>query len=185
MYDYVNWNFRPPEQNWKLRMLMRSGCPINLSAELLGDRWSLVVLRDIMFGNKRTFGELHGTSLEGIATNMLASRLKKLTDEGMLSTSRDPRHKQRLFYSLTEKAIAFVPVMVQLGAWGSAWLPVTPQFSIRAITLEEGGPALWADFQQELRHLHLGKKAPKRSATALMEAAFERVAGNEAAHGQS
>lgn len=156
-------------------MQIRSGCPINLSAELLGDRWSLVVLRDIMFGNKRTFGELHGTSLEGIATNILASRLKKLTAEGMLTTASDPGHKQRTIYSLTEMAIGFVPVMVHLGGWGSHWLPVTRQFSARAIALEAGGPSLWSDFQQELRHLHLGAEAPKRSALAVLERAYEKA----------
>ncbi len=60
-------------------MDQRSGCPINLAVEILGDRWSLVVLRDIMFGNFRTYGELHGHSLEGIATNILANRLKRLS----------------------------------------------------------------------------------------------------------
>ena len=58
----------------------RSGCPINMTMELLGDRWSLVVLRDVMFGGRTRFRELLGNSLEGIASNVLASRLAKLTD---------------------------------------------------------------------------------------------------------
>ena len=56
----------------------RSGCPINLTMEILGDRWSLVVLRDVMFGNKRHFRDLLETSMEGIASNILAARLKRL-----------------------------------------------------------------------------------------------------------
>ena len=83
-------------------MEIRSGCPINLSVEVLGDRWSLVVLRDMMFGNFRTYRELHGNSLEGIATNILAARLRHLEAEGFISAAADPSHKQRTIYSLTE-----------------------------------------------------------------------------------
>src|SRR5579885_3586561 len=63
----------------------RSGCPINLALEQLGDRWSLIVIRDVMFGNRRTFGELLGQSEEGIATNILADRLQRLTASGLLT----------------------------------------------------------------------------------------------------
>ena len=76
-------------------MDVRSGCPINLSVEVLGDKWSLVVLRDMMFGRSRTYGELHGHSLEGIATNILAARLRHLEEEGFITAAPDPRHKQR------------------------------------------------------------------------------------------
>lgn len=149
-------------------MDQRSGCPINLSVELLGDRWSLVVLRDIMFGNRRTYGELHGTSLEGIATNILASRLKRLMDEGLVTAAPDPGHKQRTIYSLTEKAIALVPVMVQLGAWGARYLPAAPELAARSEVLEAGGPEMWRDFTDELRHLHLGDPPPARSVLAAL-----------------
>jgi DNA-binding HxlR family transcriptional regulator len=149
----------------------RSGCPINLAVEVLGDRWSLVVLRDIMFANRRTYGELHGPSLEGIATNILADRLKRLLDEGMITAAPDPRHKQRTIYSLTEKAIALVPVMVQLGAWGVRYLPAAPELAARSTALEQGGPQMWSDFMDELRHLHLGATPPGRSVLAEMQRA--------------
>ena len=61
----------------------RSGCPINLSVEVFGDKWSLIVLRDMMFGNRRHFRELLSNSMEGIASNILADRLKRLTEEGL------------------------------------------------------------------------------------------------------
>ena len=156
---------------------MRSGCPINLTVELLGDRWSLVVLRDIMFGNFRTYRDLHGHSLEGIATNILASRLKHLNQEGLLTVAPDPGHRQRMIYSLTEKAIALVPVMAALGAWGVRYRPVSPDLAARAIVLDEGGPALWQDFMDELRHIHLGAPPPARSALARMEAAYLAATG--------
>lgn len=161
-------------------MDLRSGCPINLAVEVLGDRWSLVVLRDVMFGNFRSYGDLHGRSLEGIATNILASRLKRLVQEGLLTTAPDPAHRQRTIYSLTEKAISLVPIMVQLGGWGVRFLPVTPDLAARAITLEAGGPPMWADFMDELRHLHLGAPPPARSVLAELERAWRAAGGGRA-----
>lgn len=166
-------------------MDMRSGCPINLSVEVLGDRWSLVIIRDIVFGNKRTYSDLHGTSLEGIATNILAARLKHLVDEGFLTAAPDPGHKQRTIYSLTEKAIALVPVMAQLAAWGARFLPAAPELAIRATTLEAGGPAMWADLMDELRHIHLGTPAPKRSVLAELDRAYRAVLAGRAADSQA
>ena len=137
----------------------RSGCPINLTLETLGDRWSLIVIRDIMFGNRRHFRELQANSEEGIASNILADRLKRLVEAGLLSKAEDPSHKQKSVYSLTEKAIQLVPLLVQMGAWGRRHLKVTHELSVRAALLEEGGPQLWADFMDELRTVHLGAPA--------------------------
>lgn len=134
----------------------RSGCPINLSLEVFGDRWSLLVLRDIMFGNRRYYGELLANSDERIASNILANRLARLVDLGMLSRAADPSHKQKVIYSLTEPSIQLVPVFAHLGAWGRRHLPVSPELAIRAELLENGGPELWDAFMDELRELHLG-----------------------------
>lgn len=144
----------------------RSGCPINLTMEVIGDRWSLVVLRDIMFGNRRHFRELLEGSMEGIASNILSARLKRLVDVGLLSRSDDASHKQKVIYSLTEPAIQLVPVMAVIGAWGCRHLPATRELSIRAQLLEEGGPELWEDFMDELRTLHLGA-SPKSESSVL------------------
>ena len=162
-------------------MDVRSGCPINLSVEVLGDKWSLVVLRDVMFGRSRTYGELHGHSLEGIATNILAARLRHLEDEGFITAAADPRHKQRTIYSLTEKAIALVPVMAALGNWGIRFQPADPTFAARSILLEEGGPAMRAAFMDELRYLHLGAARPQRSVLAELDAAYEAAVERKAA----
>lgn len=160
-------------------MEIRSGCPINLSVEVLGDKWSLVVLRDMMFGNLRTYRELHGNSLEGIATNILASRLRHLEAEGFISAAADPSHKQRTIYSLTEKAIALVPVMVALGNWGVQHTPADPTFAARSIALEEGGPEMWRAFMDELRHMHLGAARPQRSVLAELNAAYEAACAKQ------
>jgi DNA-binding HxlR family transcriptional regulator len=133
----------------------RSGCPINLTMEELGDRWSLIIIRDMMFANRRHFRELLTQSMEGIASNILAARLKRLTEQGFITRADDPTHKQKGVYSLTEKAIQLVPVLVAIGAWGRRHLAVTEELSIRARLLEEGGPKMWGEFMDELRALHL------------------------------
>lgn len=133
----------------------RSRCPINLSLEVFGDRWSLLILRDMMFGGKRHFRELL-RSEEGISSNILADRLRKLVEEGMLTKADDPTHKQKAIYSLTDKSIALVPVFAQLGAWGSRYLPASEELSVSARVLQEGGPQMWDRFMSELREEHLG-----------------------------
>ncbi|HEX7849126.1 MAG TPA: helix-turn-helix domain-containing protein [Sphingomonas sp.] len=156
----------------------RSGCPINLSMEVLGDRWSLIVIRDIMFGNRHHFRELLSHSQEGIASNILADRLKKLVGRGLLTKRDDPSHKQKAIYSLTEPAIQLLPVLAQIGAWGRRHLPTTPELAIRAQLLEEGGPPLWDAFMAELRHEHLGTPLPPNHEPVLprLTAAYEALA---------
>lgn len=151
----------------------RSGCPINLTLEALGDRWSLIVIRDMMFGNRRHFRELLTHSQERIASNILASRLTRLEEAGLVSRRDDPSHKQKVIYSLTEASIELVPLLAQMGAWGLRHTPASRELSIRAKILEDGGPKLWAEFMTELRHLHLGAPAPKRSVFAKLQSAYE------------
>lgn len=104
----------------------RSSCPINLSIELVGDKWTLLVLRDIMFADRRHFRVLLAESVEGIASNILSDRLKWLTEHGLLTRSPDPAHRQKLLYSLTERSIDLVPVLVQLGVWGGLHTDADP-----------------------------------------------------------
>lgn len=159
----------------------RSGCPINQSLEVLGDKWSLLILRDMIFGDRRHFRELL-RSPEGISSNILADRLKMLTAQGMITRRDDPSHKQKGIYSLTEKAIALVPVMAHLGAWGRKWLPVSEELSIRAQLLEEGGPAMWETFMAELRQGHLtdAAAAPPATVRATLQAAYGEVVARRA-----
>ncbi|SCB17810.1 winged helix-turn-helix transcriptional regulator [Rhizobium multihospitium] len=147
--------------------LHRSGCPINLTLEILGDRWSLIVIRDIMFGNRRHFRELLQNSGERIASNILADRLKRLVEHGLLTRKSDPTHKQKAVYSLTEMSIDLVPLFAHMGAWGRKHLPVSEELSIRAELLEDGGQKLWEDFMAELRAKHLGKVLPPGTPSVL------------------
>ncbi|MEV6554639.1 helix-turn-helix domain-containing protein [Nocardia sp. NPDC051756] len=137
----------------------RSGCPINATIEVIGDRWTLLVLRDVMFGNRRYFRELLAASEEGIASNILSDRLKRLVAAGLLSRE-DSRPGQKAEYRLTEPAIQLVPIMAQLGSWGLRHRPTTRQLRVRAELLEQGGPELWAEFMDELREAHLGIPRP-------------------------
>ena len=158
----------------------RSGCPINLTLEQLGDRWSLIVIRDVMFGNRRSFGELLAHSEEGIATNILADRLKRLTAAGLLSRAPDPAHRQKSVYSLTEASIQLVPLLAHMGAWGRRHTPVSRELSVRAELLEKGGPPLWSAFMDELRHLHLAARRPPRSVFAELQSAYEKALAQRA-----
>jgi DNA-binding HxlR family transcriptional regulator len=155
----------------------RSGCPINLTLEMLGDRWSLIVIRDLMFGSRGHYRELLTQSEEGIASNILADRLKRLVDAGLLSRRDDPTHKQKAIYRLTEPAIELVPLLAQMGAWGRRHTPASEELSVRAQLLEEGGPSMWEALQAELRSLHLGAPSPQRSVLAELQGAYEAAAG--------
>ncbi|AOO79982.1 winged helix-turn-helix transcriptional regulator [Bosea vaviloviae] len=168
----------------------RSGCPINLTLEVVGDAWSLLVLRDMMFGNRRHFRELLLQSEEGISSNILADRLKTLLEQGILTRADDVTHKQKLTYSLTEKGIQLLPVLAQMSGWGLKFLPVSEELSIRAELLAQGGPALWEEFMDELRESHLGTINPARtqpgwiSVGSRLRAAYEAVLARKATEAQ-
>ena len=133
----------------------RSLCPINLALELIGDKWSLLILRDLMFANKRHFRELL-LSEEGISSNILSERLARLVDAGLLTKADDPTHRQKAIYSLTPVGIDLLPVLAQLGIWGRKYLPVTRESAADAAALEKGGPALWKEMRAQLRRTHGG-----------------------------
>lgn len=159
----------------------RSGCPINLTLEQLGDRWSLIVIRDVMFGNRRTYGELLGRSEEGIASNILAERLKRLASAGLLSWRPDAHHRQKGIYSLTEASIQLVPLLAHMGAWGRRFTNPSVELSVRAELLENGGPPLWDAFMAELRHMHLGAPRPVRSVFTELQVAYEKAMAERSA----
>jgi DNA-binding HxlR family transcriptional regulator len=97
----------------------RSGCPLNASVEMLGDRWSLLIIRDMMLRGFRYFKDIL-KSYEGIATNILADRLRKLEAHGIIATERDPSDGRKLIYSLTAKGIDLAPVLTEMVLWAAA-----------------------------------------------------------------
>ena len=96
----------------------RSACPLNASIEMLGDRWSLLIIRDMMLRGSRTFKEFLA-SYEKIATNILADRLQKLAAGGIVVRERSSQDGRSTHYRLTEKGIALGPVLLELLIWGA------------------------------------------------------------------
>jgi DNA-binding HxlR family transcriptional regulator len=119
----------------------------------VGDRWSLLILRDIILHDRRHYTALLEHNPERISTSVLARQLAKLEAAGLLRAQRDRLHRQRVEYSLTETAIRLLPVMVQLAAWSVRCNGASADSRISR--LERGGPALWARCMDALRAAHL------------------------------
>jgi DNA-binding HxlR family transcriptional regulator len=96
----------------------RSECPLNASVEMLGDRWSLLIIRDMMLRGFRTYKEFM-ENYEGIATNILADRLRKLMAYKIIAAEADPSDGRKLIYSLTEKGIDLAPVLTEMVLWAA------------------------------------------------------------------
>lgn len=96
----------------------RSGCPISFALDVLGDKWSLLVLRDLVFRSARHFQDFIESS-EGIASNVLAERLSRLVTYGIVTKTRDPEDRRRYIYSLTPAGLDLIPVLIDLTIWGS------------------------------------------------------------------
>jgi DNA-binding HxlR family transcriptional regulator len=98
----------------------RSPCPVTFALDQVGDKWSLLVVRDLMFHGKKTYGEFLESG-EGIATNVLADRLKCLETEGLVEKIRDPENKRRYLYSLTGKGLDLAPVLLEMVRWSAKY----------------------------------------------------------------
>lgn len=108
----------------------RSDCPINFALETFGDPWSLLIIRDIVYFGKKTYGEFLASE-EGMATNILASRLARLEEQGILVKKPSEQDKRREEYVLTEKGLDLIPVLVEMANWSAEYDP------------ETGAPAAW------------------------------------------
>jgi len=100
----------------------RSNCPINYALEIIGDKWSLLIVRDIVYVGKKTHGEFLKSD-ESIATNILADRLTRLECQGILSKKADPNDGRREFFSLTEKGLGLIPFLIDLQLWSDEFGP--------------------------------------------------------------
>jgi DNA-binding HxlR family transcriptional regulator len=129
----------------------RSRCPINLAVELVGDSWSLLVLRDIMFADRHGFGELHAGSAEGIATNILTDRLRKLVDAGLLTREPVPGHRQWGRYQLTESAMDLYPVFLAMASFSLRHLDPDRELASWAREMHAGGTEREDDVLAQIR----------------------------------
>jgi len=118
----------------------RSNCPIAYALDFVGDKWTLIVLRDLIMARKRHFRELLAGS-EGIATNILASRLKLLEAAGLVTRRLDPAEARRVIYEPTEKALDLVPVLIELMRWSTKYDPksAAPPRFVRRLTQDREG----------------------------------------------
>jgi DNA-binding HxlR family transcriptional regulator len=110
----------------------RSDCPINFALETFGDPWSLLIIRDMIYFGKHTYGEFLDSE-EGIATNILASRLAHLEQQGILEKKRSETEKRKEIYTLTEKGLDLIPVLAEIANWSAMHDPCT------------GAPAAWIE----------------------------------------
>lgn len=110
----------------------RSGCPLNASVEMLGDRWSLLIIRDMMVRGFRTFKEFLSSG-EHIATNILADRLRRLEKYGIIVMQRDPADGRKVLYLLTAKGMDLAPVLTEMVLWAAAHEQTGNQALVRLI----------------------------------------------------
>ncbi|WP_369597370.1 winged helix-turn-helix transcriptional regulator [Flavobacterium sp. ov086] len=111
----------------------RSECPLSCSLDVFGDKWSLLIIRDLIFNEKSTYNDFL-KSEEGIATNILASRLKALEENGIIEKSAHPDSKAKNLYKLTTKGIDLLPIIVEVYIWSDKYL--TMPADIKAIIKE-------------------------------------------------
>lgn len=109
----------------KSRQRRRSDCPIAFSLDVFGDRWSLLVVRDLVFKGRKSFGEFLAAG-EGIATNVLTDRLERLESAGVITKRRDPDKGTKFVYALTERGIDLVPLLLEMIAWSARHDSRTP-----------------------------------------------------------
>ena len=116
----------------------RSGCPLNASVEILGDRWSLLIIRDMMLRGFRSYSQFLG-SYEKIATNILADRLRRLEAHGIIAAERDPADGRRLIYFLTRKGIDLAPVLTEMVLWAAGHERTENQALVRILRADKQG----------------------------------------------
>jgi DNA-binding HxlR family transcriptional regulator len=107
----------------------RSSCPVSTSLDVLGDKWTLLILRDMLFAGKSTYGQFL-QSAEKVATNILADRLAVLESQGILTKTVAADKKSKFTYRLTEKGVAIVPIIVEFILWGAEHCPTVVDASL-------------------------------------------------------
>lgn len=118
----------------------KSHCPINFALEIFGDRWTLLIIRDILFMGKRYYGDFV-SSEEGISTNILADRLNLLEREGFVQKHDDEAHGSKYVYQPTQKAIDLMPMLLEMILWSAKYDPDTaaPQSTIAKMKKDKSG----------------------------------------------
>lgn len=118
----------------------RSDCPISSSLDVWGDKWSLLIVRDLMFSKQCTYGDFL-KSEEKIATNILASRLQMLETNGVITKTDHPDSKAKVLYKLTQKGIDLLPLMIEINLWADKYfsLPIERKAMLEEVKKDRGG----------------------------------------------
>ncbi len=101
---------------------MRSSCPVTFALDMFGDKWSLLIVRDLMFRGRTTYGEFLGAG-EGISTNILANRLKSMEADGIINKTRDLEDRKKYIYGLTKKGLKLMPILLEMVRWSGKFDP--------------------------------------------------------------
>lgn len=128
----------------------RSDCPISCSLDMFGDKWSLLIMRDMMFANKNTYGDFL-KSAEGIATNILASRLQALEEHQFITRLEHPDSKVKVLYKLTQKAIDLLPIIVEIYTWAEKHLEIPTEIKAMVKDAKKDKPAFVKKMTKELK----------------------------------
>lgn len=107
----------------------RSECPVSCSLDIFGDKWSLLIIRDLMFSNKCTYNDFLKAG-EGIATNILATRLKGLEENGLIEKLAHPDSKAKNLYKLSDKGIDLLPIIMEIYIWADKYLLIPPNLKL-------------------------------------------------------
>jgi len=131
---------------------MRSDCPISCTLDLLGDKWSLLIMRDLLFFEKNSFGEFL-LSDEKIARNILSARLEELLDKGFIVKEVAPANKSKFLYYPTQKGADLVPLLLQLGTWSKKYVPGCKPKAVASAFANPRGKAM-KGLQERIREPH-------------------------------
>jgi DNA-binding HxlR family transcriptional regulator len=118
----------------------RSNCPVSCSLDIWGDKWSLLIVRDLIFAKECTYGDFL-KSPEGIATNILASRLQTLEENKIIKKSDHPDSKAKVLYRLTKKGIDLLPIMIEINLWAEKYftIPADQKEMLKAVKKDKDG----------------------------------------------
>ncbi len=131
----------------------KSYCPQYLALEVIGDKWTLLIIRDMIISGKRYFGEFL-KSKEKIASNILTNRLQSLEKEGIIYKTKDAKHKQKIIYVLTEKGIDLFPILMENARWSLKYKPVDKNDAKVVKSLLDGGVEKMKLIMEELKRTH-------------------------------
>jgi len=135
----------------------RSECPLSCSLDVFGDKWSLLIIRDLLFRNKRTYNDFL-KSEEGIATNILASRLKGLEENGIIEKSVHPDSKAKILYKLTTKGIDLLPIIIEVYIWSDKYMTIPANIKATIKEAKKDKDKFVKQVTKELKAQHNEKK---------------------------